>query len=775
MNLPLVNIHNKKRILYLFLRDKEGTLRVRKVTDFYPYYYEPSNNSNGKYLSYNGEKLKKIIVNEPGEVPSLRSENSWESDIIYTQRYIIDRIDKFEKCPIKYAFIDIEILSKEFPEPNKAEYPIACITLYNSKYNKIRSWFLGDYEGKHLVEKSIKLMKDFITYLKKAKFDLLIGWNFVNFDYVYLFNFFSHLPQKYFFDNENKYNNFATAISPIKMVRSGENDIFYPAGTSIIDFLSWAKKIKKGLKSYSLDNFALEVLGKSSKIKDVNFTTINDKIKERCIEDVKMMIEIENKLHLIDYYDEIRRFAKTTWEDVYWNSKVIDALILQEAKEKKVILPKKSYNKEETFKGAYRRGETGLFESIFSADLASAYPSMLIDFNLSPENIIEKTSVNFPVIEVNDTLFQQNSDAILPSLAKKMIAIKSKLKKEKKENPDLQMKYDAVKGLVNSLFGVTAYKNFRIFEVKIASSITFLVRDLLHYLEEKFPYKIIYIDTDAIKYLADSDKIELLNELVKKWSKEKYNVTTNVEFESEGKIDKLLILGMCHYYAIKGNKKEIRGIEAKRSSSTIYEAKFQEALINKILDKNSREEIIKWIKEKIGNFKTNNLLEIAFPAKLAKKIEDYQTYLIRKQKDGTTKQFDKKLPIHIRALQNTQKRFPNFIKQIAELYYWVYTNTEEKIVAFDEELLKSYKPNVNWKLMIERNILNKTEKIFKAMNWNLGDLISEKPKIRQKRGRKSKNVPKSCIEEPTINDNKKDKGLPIPEQKTVKIEPYYEE
>lgn len=787
-NLPIINVYNKKSKVCLFLRDNQGGLKIRWIKDFHPYYYEK--NEEGKYIGYDGTKLQKIIVNEPKEIPIQRSNESYESDVRFTHRYIIDKIDKFDKCPIKHIMLDIEILTPKgkFPEPTEALYPISSITIYNSRYEVYRSWFLGDYEGT-IEQKEIRLMQDFIDYLKKAKFDLWLSWN-VDFDYGYLTNRFAKLPQKYFFDKVSKYNNFAKIISPIGMVRgsgSQENDYFYPAGTSIVDLLGWTRKIIKGLKSYSLDNVALEVLGKGKvlKNKDVDFSTINKGIKERNLQDVRLMKEINDKLKLIDYYDEIRRFSKSDWENVYWNSRVIDSLILQEAKEKKVILPKKSYHTEETtFKGAYRWNKDGFFENIYSADLTSAYPSMLIDFSLSPENIIENDSIKKSVIEVNGVSFQQRINAILPSLARKLLIIKNKLKKEKKSNSNLQSKYDAMKALVNSLFGVTAYRNFRLFEPKVASSITYLVRDLLHYIEENFKGgEIIYIDTDSIKYLAKEDKINLLNKLVKQWGRKKYGIDTNVEFEREEKYNKLLILGMCHYYGIKGKKIEIRGIEVKRSSSSVFEAKFQEELINKVLDKQSQDKITEWIKVEIKRIKESPIIDFSFPCKLAKPIDEYQTYLIRKSKDKETgkvvkKKFDKKLPIFLRGLLNAQKANPKFKKNVKELYWWLYYNEEDKVIpmAFDEDTVdKIDKDKICWQKIIERCILNKVKVIFEAMKWE-SELFPIKVRKKKVKAPKSAQNP---LQDSPIRANK-DKVIRNPLEietraEMTKTEPYYSE
>ena len=120
----LLNIHNNRREIYLFERDENGILKVNKDNTFYPYYYELD--ENGPFETYDFKKVKKVICSEPKEVKERRSENSYEADILYPKRYILDNITYFEKTAIKYLFIDIEILAKDLPNVKEPKDKISC-------------------------------------------------------------------------------------------------------------------------------------------------------------------------------------------------------------------------------------------------------------------------------------------------------------------------------------------------------------------------------------------------------------------------------------------------------------------------------------------------------------------------------------------------------------------------------------------------------------------------------------------------------------------------
>ncbi len=761
--MKIVNIYNSKKTIFLFCREDDGSLKIVKDNSYAPYYYELD--PNGTYTAIDGKKVRKVTVNDPREIRDLKTKDSYEADIHYCKKYCIDNIDKFDKCNVKWAMIDIEVLKgeNEFPDPLTAKFPVTSITIYNSKYDKIRNWFIGDY-GSDIANAEVLLFKDFIEYMRKAKFDLLLGYYMEDFDYPYCFSRFSKLEgiQKYLFEKESDYNNFATAISPIGKVRGGKKDYnnFYPAGTSIVDYLTWMKKIYKSEKSYGLDAIAEKYLKVGKKYKDVDFSKINEEVKLRNIDDVELMVKLEKeKFHFIPLFDEIRRFAKVNWEDFGFNSRIIDALLLQEAKEKKIVLPNgKSYEATtDEFEGAFRETfNTGALFNIGDYDLNSAYPQILQDLCLDSSNIVTEKRDNVIEVNVNDRetkevkntyLVKQDENALLPSAVKKLLVKKATFKKlmedtnpESEEFKGIELTYDGIKNIINSFWGVLGNRFFRLYDSRLASMITSSIRDLLLYLKtktEEAGYKVVYVDTDSI-FCEDNniDLSDFLNKTIQQWSMERFNKKVNISISKKGNFEKILILTMCRYKGwmrtAKGLKEEIKGIQVKRKDSTIFLAKFQDTLIDKILNKENQEDIINWIKSEMERIKTLPIEEIAFPAKLSQAPELYKTEVTNKH--GTT--YSKEPPVFVRALKNT----PELNKRVGDNYLWVYVKSEDpkkNVLAFDEKN-KSHITEIDWDKMTERNILNIIEVIFEAMQWDLSAIIPQKVK----KVRKTKETPK---------------------------------
>lgn len=768
----LLNIHNHKRKIYLFKRDEMGRQIITEDTSFFPFFYEID--QKGAFNSYDGLKLRKVFVSEPFDVPKYRSITSYSSDIPFTKNYLIHKIDKIEKCNIRYFLIDSEMKANDLPDYKNPKETITCITLYDSFTKEYLTWYIEDQiTGETLKDKEKILLLEFIKYFKDNPPDLWLSWN-VDFDYYYIAERCKVLFGKKF--------NFAREISPIHQVRAIKNKskekedksnlVFYPAGISILDYLKLFKKISMREASYALDHIAQKHLKEESWGK-TDFSIISQEMKEKNINDVRRMVKLEEKFNVISYYDEIRRLSKCLWEDIYFNSFIIEMLLFQEAKEKNVVLPNnyKNIDTEETeFEGAIREAVvTGDVFDIGKYDLTSAYPNMIVNFCLDIQNIVTNDDTE-NTVEVNEIKFKQNSETLLPSMVSKILILKNNIKKKLKsldkdsdEYKKTEILYDAIKAVINSAFGVFGFKGFRLFNLTIASSITFLVRDLLFYVKnnlEKIGYKIIYYDTDGIMIDSKDNIVNIFNELVKNWAKEKYNKSDlSIEFEYEGYFKNIFILTKCRYIGdlvtSKGIKREIKGLEIKRSSSSQYEKDFQETLIEKFFAKESKENIVKFIEEEKNRIKELDIKYISFPCKISNIEYKHDTIFLRAYK--YSKEINKKFKLNIGELFHYIFINPTdyeYKEKISEKYYL----DGKKLRGIDLELLLSDKENIekltkegrlkseiiktqvkdkaknvlafsetedsfikrdmiDWSQMIRRLIDSKAEKLFQAKGW----------------------------------------------------------
>ena len=276
----------------------------------------------------------------------------------------------------------------------------------------------------------------------------------------------------------------------------------------------------------------------------------------------------------------------------------------------------------------------------------------------------------------------------------------------------------------------------------------------------------------------------MCNSFIKKWAKKKFKKNNiQLHYDYEGYYERIFIKALCHYvgYLVtpQGIELKIKGIEAKRRNVSKFIKEFQTTLINKVLEcktvngktqwTQSKEDILSWILNEMKRIKTLPLIQVGFPCKLARRIQDY----------------NKSTPIFVRAIQNTQEILSDFDKGIGNLFYFVYVNpigdTQRKTIIrykdydpliLDEDLSKKeaiiyflnlakqndileaknlkqsnisvthkrLKPkdvlafdennqdhikNINWSLMIDRSIMSKVKTVFDIMNWEYGELLKE--------------------------------------------------
>ena len=378
-----------------------------------------------------------------------------------------------------------------------------------------------------------------------------------------------------------------------------------------------------------------------------------------------------------------------------------------------------------SYEGAYRETlKTGLFFNVGTYDLSSCYPQMITDFCLDLANLNENTGLKIDIkSRVDEKLqntyyFKQNENTVLPKTVKKLLTLKDELKQKSKNSDEDKLRYSAIKGIVNSSYGVIGNRYFRLFSRSVAETITFLVRDLLKFVRDevsKSGYEILYIDTDNL--MIQDNGINIVNQLnlfIKKWAKEKYNKISYIVFEYQGHFDRLLLLKLCHYYGYLNGKKEVKGLQVKRSSSSKYEAKFQDELINRVLNHETREKICDWIVLETERIKKLAILEVAFPSKI--------------NNDQYTN-----IPIFVRAARNSKNLFGLKINR-GELFYYLFVESlgkdaEDKnidVIAITPDFNfngKKHLININWNEMIRRSIVSKVETIFEVMQWGNYNLL----------------------------------------------------
>lgn len=728
----MILVENLGSEIYVFGR-KGREPYVEKVLDFKPYFY--AEDSNGEFATIDGKKVKKIFVNDPGEVPEIRTGyNHYEADIPFVTRFIVDKFDSIEKEELRKLYIDIEIeVLDSFPDVQKAINKILSIACFDSftEKNYIFVINLKNIEEIKETEKQIiyffkdevSMLKKFISFFQETDPDVLIGWNLDNFDAPYLIKRLSNLKLD---------PNSLSRLQKTYITKDGVPRIF---GRILFDLMYGYKKIAQGEReSFSLEYISQYELGEGKEkyegeIKDL-YGKFFDKFISYNIRDVELLIMLDKKLKLTEFFDEIRRYAKCKFEDVFMSSKVIDALLLSFCKGR-FVLPSKKKNMDPPIEGALvLQPVKGIYENIVCVDLKSLYPSLLCQFNMSLETLSKDGSVKLG----NGISFDEKIKGILVEIVERLFLERQKYRGEMKKYAYGSIEYKAydmlqyaVKVILNSVYGVIGYGNFRLFKREIAQSITWAGRAIITWSKdvvEKQEYKVIYSDTDSLfiqgksaemSTLVDEGKFlaKILNDsfvdFVQQFGCDKNNY---LEMQFEKIFSTMFFSGVKKRYCGKlvwKDGKEVKdlvvvGFEQKRSDTPRIGREFQKQIFDMVLNKKSRQEVEAYVEDFKNKIKKGFTAdEIGIPTGISKHLSNY-----------------KYTPIHIRAVINANKHHnAHFAGGDKVKYVYVKKVPQgipfDNVIAFKNKLWDGYE--IDEKEMIRRIVDLKVEPIYEALGW----------------------------------------------------------
>jgi DNA polymerase I len=405
-------------------------------------------------------------------------------------------------------------------------------------------------------------------------------------------------------------------------------------------------------------------------------------------------------------------------------------LVLDAARKRNVVLPSKERGEDEKIKGAFVFDpKPGLYENIAVLDMKSLYPSIMISFNLGYETFIEKPDLigNPDIINIDNKYYYSKNESLIKEILKDLIKERAKLKKQMKEvewgsqeYKSLDSRQYAVKVMANAIYGVIGYQGFRLFNSKVAETVTYMGRKIIHYvidLAKEKGFETVYSDTDSIFIRLENRTLEdvkvLANEInssfdgfVKQFGIESHNF--EIQFEKVfGTVfftsAKKRYAGLLKWKDGKDmNLITVTGFEVRRSDSPQIGRDFQKELFGLILNKNPKKEVKDFVenfKEKIrlGKFSSE---QIGLPVGISKEVEKY-----------------KNMPIHIRAVNNANK-YHNANFNMGDKIKYLYVKSgkcNDNVIAFKDKLWDGYV--IDTEKMIERIVDNKVKMIFEALGW----------------------------------------------------------
>ena len=581
------------KILYRGVMDGK---RIRQRIDYSPSLYIPSRkvtqykSLDGKYLDkktfdgiYEAKEYCKQFDGVAGGV-KIFGNTRYEYAYIADQHH--DMVD-WDMDRISVSFIDIEVGSENgFPDPYLAEQPITAICI---QFLGGHTWVfgIGDYD------KSLDKINDVsnVTYVKcKDEWslckqfmalwiekcpDVITGWNTKFFDIPYIINRF----RKILGVDETKKLSPWNYISERKTVINGRQLIAYSmVGVESLDYIElykWYAPGGKSQESYRLDNIAQVELGEG-KLSYDEFDNLHELYKfnyqkyiEYNIKDVRLVIKLEDKLKLVELALTLAYDTKCNYEDVFAQTRMWDSMTYSYLLNKGIIVPPREVqDKDSAFEGAYvKEPQVGQHQWVASFDLNSLYPHLMMQYNISPETLIEPenytdemrsilaqgvsvdkllsksvdlSNMNGYTITPNGQFFRTDFTGFLPKMMEEMYDDRKKFKKmmlqasqEFENEKNASKKYEiekrvarynnlqlAKKVSLNSAYGALGSQYFRFYDLRMALGVTTAGQFSIRWIEAKVnAYMNKLLKTDKVDYIiaSDTDSIYLrLGDLVDK-------------------------------------------------------------------------------------------------------------------------------------------------------------------------------------------------------------------------------------------------------------------
>ena len=556
-------------LLYIGYEDGQ---RIQRKFKFSPTLYVVSNQIT-EYKTLDGRYAKPIRFDTVGQARDFKDKYKDVENFEvhgydrFLYQYISEEFSNevdYDIKTLKITSLDIEVACENgFPNVRECAEQLLAITVQDYQTRKLKVFATRDY---HNTRKDVDfiycddekhLLQCFLAYWQTDFPDVLTGWNVELYDIPYICGRLERL----FGEKELK------MMSPWGMVKSEEieikgrtNILYNLMGINVLDYMDLYKKFTyTNQESYRLDHIAFVELGQK-KLDHSEYENFKDfytkdwqKFIDYNIKDVELVLQLEDKMKLLELAVALAYDAKVNLKDVYYQVRMWDTLIYNFLKERNIVVPPaKRSNKDEKYAGAYvKEPIPGKYEWVVSFDLNSLYPHLIMQYNISPETLWESRHPSANVERLlnqtdkidpqfatcaNGAQYRKDIHGFLPEMMQKIydervqskkLMLMAKQEYEKAPTKDLEKsisKYNNIqmarKIQLNSAYGAIGNQYFRYYNLRNAEAITLSGQVSIRWIENKvngYLNKLLNSNEKDYVIASDTDSIYIcLDDLVTK-------------------------------------------------------------------------------------------------------------------------------------------------------------------------------------------------------------------------------------------------------------------
>lgn len=455
----------------------------------------------------------------------------------------------YDMSKMKIYTIDIEVACENgFPDVEASAEEMLCITIKDVNTKEIITWGTREFIPPSNVEYRVfwteqEMLTDFHTWWCTNTPDIITGWNNNLYDIPYICRRIERVLGEKWKKSLSPWNR----VIDREIVIKGRKNIAYElTGISILDYLDLYKKFTyTNQESYRLDHIAMVEL-EDAKLDHSQFENFKDfytsdwqRFVEYNIHDVNLVDKLEDKLKLIELAVAMAYDAKVNYEDVYSQVRMWDTLIYNDLTKRNIVVPPRSTSqKDDKYAGAYvKEPIPGIYDWVVSFDLNSLYPHLIMQYNISPETLVERRHPTATVdglldrrIEIggdfavcpNGAQYRKDIHGFLPEMMQRIYDERTIYKKrmlhakqQYETAPSVALQKDiakfnniqmARKIQLNSAYGAIGNQYFRYYNLANAEAITLSGQVSIRWIENKMnEYLNKILKTEGKDYVIASD------------------------------------------------------------------------------------------------------------------------------------------------------------------------------------------------------------------------------------------------------------------------------
>ena len=517
-----------------------------------------------KYKTLDGRRAYKKQFNGAREAREVlkQYENTDGLEVHGYERFLYQHINQkfptdidYNMSMMKIYTIDIEVACENgFPDVQASAEEMLCLTIKDFNTKKIITWGTREFTPPEGVEYRVfwteqEMLQDFHKWWTENTPDIITGWNNNLYDIPYICRRMERVLGEKWKKSLSPWNR----VIDREFIVQGRKQIAYDiCGVSILDYLDLYRKFTyTNQESYRLDHIAMVELD-DKKLDHSEYENFKDfytsdwqRFVEYNIHDVDLVDKLEDKMKLIELAVTMAYDAKVNFEDVYSQVRMWDTLIYNDLKKRNIVVPpRQSTKKDEKYAGAYvKEPKPGMYDWVVSFDLNSLYPHLIMQYNISPETLVDERHPTVTVDKLlnqeididgdyavcaNGAQYRKDIHGFLPEIMQRIYDERTIFKKymltakqEYEKSPTDKLRRDiskfnniqmARKIQLNSAYGAIGNQYFRYYNLANAEAITLSGQVSIRWIENKMnTYLNKLLKTDDFDYViaTDTDSIYL--------------------------------------------------------------------------------------------------------------------------------------------------------------------------------------------------------------------------------------------------------------------------